>query len=118
MNLAAVMREKENSNISNFILTTKPTEALVQIAKPDYEAVDDGNVTLSNLVEKKCHLEIKKMSFTNKDFKKPLLKKCSLIEESIVNINLETLPTFQVFIEIEGMLNKIERCLKLQLMNL
>ena len=91
---------------------------MVQIAKPDYEAVDDGNVTLSNLVEKKCHLEIKKMSLTNKDFKKPVLKKCSLIEESIVNINLETLPTFQVFIETEGMLNKIERCLKLQLINL
>ena len=32
--------------------------------------------------------------------------------------NLETLSTFQVFIEIEGMLNKMERCLKLKLMNL
>ena len=56
-NLAAVMHEKDNSNISNFILTTKPTEALVQIAKPDYESVDDGDLPLSNLGEKRCHLE-------------------------------------------------------------
>ena len=58
-NLAAVMHEKYNSSISNFILTTKPTEALVQIAKPDYESVDDDDLPLSNLGEKRCHLEIK-----------------------------------------------------------
>ena len=58
-NLATVIHEKDDSNVSNFIQTTKPIEALLQITKPDSESVDyadDG--PLSNLAEKRCCLEM------------------------------------------------------------
>ena len=49
-----VIPEKDYSNGSNFILTTKPLEAVVKFVKPDSESEDDGNdVPLSNMVAKK-----------------------------------------------------------------
>ena len=49
-----VMREKDDSNGSNFIPTTKPLEAIVKIVKPGSESEDDGDdVPLSNMVAKK-----------------------------------------------------------------
>ena len=58
-NLATEIHEKDDSNVSNFIQTTKLIEVLLQIAKPDSESVDYGDdVPLSNLVEKRCCLEM------------------------------------------------------------
>ena len=66
-----------------------------KIAKPDSDPENDGDdVPLSNQVAKR--------NFVwkwNKRFEKPALKKYSLAEEGIVNINLENLSSFQVFIE-------------------
>ena len=53
---------------------------MLKIAKPDSESENDGDdVPLSNVVAKKW----------SKCLEKPALKKCSLEEEGIVNINLE-----------------------------
>ena len=49
-----VIPEKDDSNGSNFIPTTKPLEAMVKIVKPGSESEDDGDdVSLSNMVAKK-----------------------------------------------------------------
>ena len=49
-----VIHEKDDSNDSNFIPTTKPLEAVVKIVKPDSESEDDGDdLPLSNMVAKK-----------------------------------------------------------------
>lgn len=80
-----MIHEKFGSNVSNFISTIETIEAVVRVAKPDFESVDDGEaVPLSNLVIKtdvvwKC----------NKRFKKLALKKCSLTEDGIKSNNLE-----------------------------
>ena len=51
----AVTHEKDDSNVGNFVLTTRPIEAVVQVAKPDSESGNDGdNVPLSNLVANKA----------------------------------------------------------------
>ena len=48
------MCEKDDTNGSNLIPTTKPVEILVKIAKPDPESEDDGDdVPLINLAAKK-----------------------------------------------------------------
>ena len=50
----AVTRKKDDSNVSNFILTTRDTEAVVQVAKLDSKSAGDGDIaSLSNLVAKK-----------------------------------------------------------------
>lgn len=40
----AVIHEKGDSNVGDLILTTRPIEAKVEVAKPDFESVDDGDV--------------------------------------------------------------------------
>ena len=48
------MCEKDDTNGSNLIPTTKPVEIVVKIAKPDPESEDDGDdVPLINLAAKK-----------------------------------------------------------------
>ena len=92
--------------MKKIILTTKPIEAVVLIEKPDSEPEDDGaDVPLNNLVSKK-HVVWK----WNKRFKKSAMKKCSLAEGGIANINLENPSLFQVFAEaigLEGLLTSI-----------
>ena len=85
----------------------RPIEAVVKIVKPDFESEDDGDdVTLSNLVAKKDVVWK-----WNMHFEKPALKKCSLAEEGIVNINLENPSPFYIFTEtigLEGLLTLIK----------
>ena len=57
-NPKAVIHEKDDSNVSNFILTRRPTEVVARIAKPGSGSVDNGDVPLSNLVAKRCCLEM------------------------------------------------------------
>ena len=91
----AVIREKDDSNGSNFIPTTRPIKAVVKIAKPDSESEDDGDdVPLSNLVAKKDVVWK-----WNKRFEKPVLKKCRLVEEGIVNIILENPSLFKFLLK-------------------
>ena len=96
----------EEFNMKKIILTKKPIEAVVLIEKPDSEPEDDGaDVPLNNLVSKK-HVVWK----WNKRFEKSAMKKCSLAEGGIVNINLENPSLFQVFAEaigLEGLLTSI-----------
>ena len=66
---------------------------MVKIVKPDSQSEDDGDyVPASNLVAKK-YVVWK----WDKCFEKSALKKCSLAEKGIVNINLENWSPFQVF---------------------
>ena len=44
----AVIHEEDVSNVSNFIQTKKPIEAVVKIAKPDPKPVDNDDAPLSN----------------------------------------------------------------------
>ena len=54
----AVVCEKDDSNGINFILTIKPIETVVKIAKPNSESEDDGDdVPLIILVAKKMLFE-------------------------------------------------------------
>ena len=95
----AVIREKDDSNGSNFIPTGKSIEAVVKITKPYSESEDDGdNVPSSNLIAKKDVVWK-----WNKRFEKPALKKYSFAGEGIVNINLENTSPFQVFTEAIGL---------------
>ena len=93
--------------MKKIIPTTKPIEAVVLIEKPDSEPEDDGaDVPLNNLVSKK-YVVWK----WNKRFEKSALKKCSLAEGGIVNINLENPSLFQVFAEaigLQGLLMSIQ----------
>ena len=103
----AVIHEEDVSNVSNFIQRKKPIEAVVKIAKPDSKPMDNDDAPLSNRVANK---DVWKW---NKRFEKPALKKCSLAEEGIVNINFENPSPFKVFAEtigLEGLLTlkKIE----------
>ena len=61
----------------------------------NHKSEDDGDdVPLSNLVAKK------EVAWKwNKHFEKPVLKKWSLAEQGIVNINLKNPSPFQVFTE-------------------
>ena len=75
-----VIHEKDDNNLSNFILTTKPIE-VVRIAKPDSDNDDDNDEFNWVIWEQKwCCLELESA-----------LKKCSLTEVGILNINLENL---------------------------
>ena len=94
-----LVREKDDSSGSNFILTTKPIDPVVKIAKPDSEFEDDGDdVPLSNLLPKKNVIWK-----WNKHFEKPALKKCNLAEEGIVSINFENSSSFQLYPETIGL---------------
>ena len=94
-----LIREKDDSSGSNFILTTKPIDSVVKIAKPDSESEDDGDdVPLSNLLPKKNVIWK-----WNKHFEKPALKKCNLAEEGIVSINFENSSSFQLYPETIGL---------------
>ena len=94
-----LIREKDDSSGSNFILTTKPIDPVVKIAKPDSEFEDDGDdVPLSNLLPKKNVIWK-----WNKHFEKPALKKCNLAEEGIVSINFENSSSFQLYPETIGL---------------
>ena len=89
----AVIREKDGSNGSNFIPTTKPIEAVVKIAKPDCESEDDGDDVPLSIVKKDAVWK------WNKRSEKPALTKCSLAEEGIVNINREIPYLFKFFLK-------------------
>ena len=66
---------------------------MVKIVKPDSQSEDDGDYfPASNLVAKKYFVWK-----WDKCFEKSALKKCSLAEKGIVNINLENWSPFQVF---------------------
>ena len=94
-----LIREKDDSSGSNFILTTKPIDPVVKIAKPDSESEYDGDdVPLSNLLPKKNVIWK-----WNKHFEKPALKKCNLAEEGIVSINFENSSSFQLYPETIGL---------------
>ena len=94
-----LIREKDDSSGSNFILTIKPIDPVVKIAKPDSESEDDGDdVPLSNLLPKKNVIWK-----WNKHFEKPALKKCNLAEEGIVSINFENSSSFQLYPETIGL---------------
>ena len=105
----AVIREKDDSNGSNFIPKTKSIGTAVKVAKPDSQSEndDDDGVPLNYLVAKKDFIWK-----WNKHFEKPKLKTFVLAEESIVTINLENPSPFQVFTEmirLQGLLTiKIE----------
>ena len=97
----AVIREKDDSNGSNFIPKTKPIGTVVKVAKPDSHSEnddddddDDDDVPLNYLVAKKDFVWK-----WNKRFEKPKLKTFVLAEEGIVTINLENPSPFQVFTE-------------------
>ena len=86
----AVTYEKDGSNVRNFILRAKP----VRIAKPDSESIDDSDV-LSGKSGSKKDAAWK----WNTRFEKPGLKKCSLPEASLVNINVENPSLFHIYPE-------------------
>ena len=99
----AVVREKDDSNGSNFILTIKPIETVVKIAKPDSESENDCDDFLLNYLVAKKDFVWK----WNKYFEKLKLNKFSLAKEGLVTINLENLLPFQIFtdmIALQGLL--------------
>ena len=53
----AVIRQKDDSNGSNFIPTTKPIESVAKIPKPNSESQHDGD-DIPLISKKRCRLEM------------------------------------------------------------
>lgn len=92
---------------SNIIQTTTPIEAVVRIVDPESE---DDDVPLSNLVAVKPAVKQPDWKW-RKQYKTSAIKKCTLAEEGILNIELENPSPLQVFSEtvgLEGLLTLIK----------